>query len=47
MVIHVDLTENDLARLGLCGGELLEYRTNDLAWTAPVGVEVYYCVRGA
>jgi hypothetical protein len=30
--INVDFAEDDLARLALCAGELLEDRRDDLAW---------------
>lgn len=44
--IDVDFAEDDLARLALCAGELLEDGRDDLARAAPVGVEVDDCVGG-
>lgn len=44
--IDVDLAEDYFARLALCGRQLFEDWRDDLARSAPVGVEVDDCVGG-
>ena len=40
MIVYVDLCECYAARFAICLRELLEYRRDLLAWSAPVCVEV-------
>lgn len=41
LLVHIDFTESHTSRLRLGSGELLKDGGDDLAWSAPIGVEVH------